>query len=77
MPSSAITVSASVTIRWGLSWGRRSGSSMGGLNHSERDPPSVAGAPDAGPARLLGGASARSATLLLLMFGFLNNGLDR
>jgi hypothetical protein len=51
-----------------VSWGRRSWSLMGALNHSERDLPSVAGSPDVAVARLLGGGVARSGTLPSLMF---------
>ena len=40
--------------RWRVSWGRRSWSSMGASNQSERDPPSVAGAPDAARCALVG-----------------------
>ena len=67
-PSWAMTVSASATTRSRVSWGRRSWSLMGVLNHSERDRPSVAGSPDVAVARLLGGALARSGTLPSLMF---------
>jgi hypothetical protein len=64
----AMTVSASATTRWRVSWGRRSWSLMGALNHSERDRPLVAGSPDVAVARLLGGGVARAGTLLSLMF---------
>src|SRR5215208_5501661 len=77
MPSWAMTANASATTRWRVSWGRRSGSSMGASNQSERDLPSVAGAPDTARARLLGGVLARSATLLLLPVRLLNGVLDR
>jgi hypothetical protein len=51
-----------------VSWGRRSWSFMGALNHSERDRPSVVGSPDVAVACLLGGGVARSGTLPSLMF---------
>jgi hypothetical protein len=49
---------------------------MGALNHSERDPPSVAGSPGVAVARLFGGALARFGTLPVLMFTLLNDDLD-
>src|SRR6266545_5697489 len=64
-PSWAMTASASATTRWRVSWGRRSWSWVGAPNQSERDLPSVAGAPDVAVARLLGGVLARSCTLPL------------
>jgi hypothetical protein len=50
---------------------------MGALNHSERDPPSVAGSPDAARARLFGDALTRFCTLSSFMFKLLNDDLDR